>query len=88
MGGGGTNAFHIVGGYCKFPYATTTKTECWNGSAWSQEADTTTVTFMDGMVLTNDAYACWWGFKYCLGNSIDPSTEIYNGLSWAHLCSS
>ena len=29
---------HIVGGYKSSPYGqATTETECWNGSAWSQE---------------------------------------------------
>ena len=82
MGGGGTNAAHIVGGYCNFPnYATTTKTECWNGSAWSQEADTNTAHFNGFYAgITNDAHV---GMTWGPPNIIDPSTEIYNGIAWA-----
>ena len=82
MGGGGTNAAHIVGGYCNFPnYATTTKTECWNGSAWSQEANTNTCHYLGFYAgITNDAHV---GLTWGPPNIIDPSTEIYNGIAWA-----
>ena len=81
MGGGGTNAAHLVGGYCASPYATTTKTECWNGSAWSQEADTTIAHYLGWYAgITNDAHV---GGDSSIVSVTSPSTEIYNGLSWA-----
>ena len=81
QGGGGTNAAHIVGGYCASPYATTTKTECWNGTAWSEVSDTNTAHYNGFYAgITNDAHV---GLTWGPPNSIDPSTEIYNGISWA-----
>ena len=82
QGGGGTNAAHIVGGYLSSPYGqATTETECWNGSAWSQEANTNTCHYLGFYAgITNDAHV---GMNWGPPNITDRSTEIYNGIAWA-----
>jgi len=82
QGGGGTNAAHIVGGYKSSPYGqATTETECWNGSAWSQEANTNICHYLGFYAgITNDAHV---GLNWGPPNITNRSTEIYNGLSWA-----
>ena len=82
QGGGGTNAAHIVGGYKLSPYGqATTETECWNGSAWSQEANTNTCHYLGFYAgITNDAHV---GLNWGPPNITNRSTEIYNGIAWA-----